>query len=195
MSLRDLVVVPGQSFGSRGRHCISSQPTLLSIADFGPMFEGLVPDRSAASASGGRRAVALSLGVLLRDALRDAQGPGILDEIAHLVLLELAELGVYPAVAHVGRARKRELLGLGLDEGRPPVLREPESHHGAVLREGQEDDPAHPELHPPAYERLAAPRQRRREVPHLVDRHRHLTAPAADYLSRIGIRLRRAPAP
>src|SRR3954452_6338043 len=49
--------------------------------------------------------------VLLRDALRDAERPGVLDEVAHLFRLERVEPRVHPVVPHVRLARQRELLG------------------------------------------------------------------------------------
>src|SRR5262249_33763712 len=54
-----------------------------------------------------------------------------------------------------------------------PVLREAEPHHRAVLREGEEDDPADAELHAAADERLARARQCRGELAHLFGGDRH----------------------
>src|SRR3954447_1402387 len=84
--------------------------------------------------------VATALRVLLRDTLRDAERPGVLDEVAHLLVLERVEPRVHPVVAHVGLARQRELLRLRLDERGAPLPREAEAHHRPVLREREEDD-------------------------------------------------------
>src|SRR5205085_6765883 len=59
-------------------------------------------------------AVAPSGGVLLSHALRHAEGPGVLDELPHLVCVDRREPHVRPVVAHVSLAWQRELLGLGL---------------------------------------------------------------------------------
>src|SRR5437763_7656068 len=84
-----------------------------------------VPRRAAASARvrapSKRRprcldGVATIRRVLLCDALRDAERPRVLDEIAHLLCVERVEPRVHPVVAHIGLARQRELLRLGLDE-------------------------------------------------------------------------------
>jgi hypothetical protein len=109
--------------------------------------------------------------VLLGHRLRDAEGPCVLDEIAHLLLVDRVEPHVRPVVAHVVFARKRKLLGLRVHERLPPLLRECEAHRRAVLGEGQPDDAADPELHPAADERLAASGQRRRKGANLVHRH------------------------
>ena len=79
--------------------------------------------------------------------------------------------GRAPSGSACRRARQRELLGLGLDERLPPLLREREPHRRAVAREGEPDDPADAELDAAAHERLAAPRKRARERPNLVHRH------------------------
>jgi len=110
-------------------------------------------------------------GVGLGDVLRDAEGPGVLHELTHLLLVDRVEADVDPVVAHVAGARQRELLGLGLDERRPPLLWEREAHHRAVAREREIDDPADPKLDAAAHERLAAAGQRACKRADVVDRH------------------------
>ncbi len=81
----------------------------------------------------------------------------------HLVGVDRVEPDVNPVVAHVGLTRKRELLGLGLDESLAQLLWEREAHRRAVPREREIDDPADAELHLAAHEPLVGPRKRARE--------------------------------
>ena len=96
--------------------------------------------------------------------------PRVLDELPHLVLVDRGQPDVCPVVAHVALARERELLGVGLDEGLAQLLREREAHRRAVLREGEVDDPADPELDLAAHEPLVRSWQRAREGADVVGR-------------------------
>jgi hypothetical protein len=105
------------------------------------------------------------------DTLRDAHGPGVLDEVAHLVLVDRGEAHVGPVVTHVGVARQREFLGLGLHERGTPFLGEPEAHDAAVTGEGDVDNPPDPELDAATNMRLVAARQGEGEHADIVDGH------------------------
>src|SRR4051794_35773287 len=119
-------------------------------------------------------AVALAGGVLLDEELRRAQRPGVLDEVTHLVCVDRVQADVHPVEAQVGFARQRELLRLRLDQSSTPLLREPEAHRRAVLREREKDDLPDAELDAPAHESLARTRQRAGELLHVSDRDGHL---------------------
>ena len=94
--------------------------------------------RSPRAGFGRRRtgsAVALRHRVFLGDPLRNAERPGVLDQLAHLLRIDGSEVDVNPVVAEVVLTRERELLGLGFDERVAPLLREREAHRRAVFRE------------------------------------------------------------
>src|SRR3954470_20327219 len=132
-------------------------------------------------------AVALTRGVLLHEELRRTQRPGVLDQVTHLGGVDRVEADVHPVEAHVGFARQRELLRLRLDQSSTPLLRKPEAHGRAVLREREKDDLPNAELDPPAHESLARTRQRPGQLLHVSDSDGHLprtVRPAATHTPR-----------
>ena len=103
------------------------------------------------------------------DALRDAHLPGVDHQVVHLLLVDRGEPHLEPVVAKIARSRHQELLRLGGHHRRSLLLGEAEAHLLLVAREGQEDDPADPELHPVADQCLVAARQRQSQRPHTLD--------------------------
>ena len=164
-------VLRGRDRGERTREGEHEEDDGGEAAGFGPSpgSSGLAASRNPRTGDIGRQRPARQ--VLLDDALRRAERPGVLDELAHLVGVERREADVHPVVAHVRLARQRELLRVGLDERGAPLLREREPHRLAFAREGEPDDAADPELDASADERLGAARQRAGERPDLVHRH------------------------
>ncbi len=100
--------------------------------------------------------------------------PRVDDDLPHLHIVDGAEPDHRPVVAHVRGARHHELVRLGGDQRLPLLLWEAEPHQRLVARQGQEHDPAHPELHPVSNQRLVRSGQAQRQLAHTVDRgHPH----------------------
>src|SRR4030095_4692870 len=66
--------------------------------------------------AGSRARLTARGGLALGHSCRDSQGPGVLDQFAHLVRVDRVKTNVDPVVPKVGLARQRELLGLRFDE-------------------------------------------------------------------------------
>lgn len=81
-------------------------------------------------------------------------------------------------ISQIRLARHQELVRLGIHERLPLLLREAEAHDLLVAREGQENDPAYPELRPVADQYFVGARQLAGNSAHVVDRD-HEPQPAA----------------
>ena len=84
--------------------------------------------------------------VSLGDPLGHAHAPRVDHEFGQFRLVELGEPGTYPVVALVRAHRHEELVRLAGHQRGPLLLGKAEADQFLVRRDGQEDDPADPEL-------------------------------------------------
>src|SRR5690349_13705186 len=104
--------------------------------------------------------------------------PGLLDDLAHLDVVDRCEAHDDPVEAHVRLARHAELVGIGRDQAGPLVPREREAHLALVAGEGEIHDLPHPELHPVVDEDLVAAGELPGDRSHGVDRGHVALTPA-----------------